>query len=208
MSAWRLVLGLLVVAAYLTVSHWLTLHAADRPWALAAAVAPLWIGAMVVALRRRSWPALTALAGAAILVAAIVANGGLGDVRRLYLLQHAGIHLALGGVFLNSLRAGRMSLIGGVAMRVHGSLTPPMLAYCRAVTVSWVVYFFAMALLSMAVYRFFSWTAWSTLSNIVTPLVIAGWFGGEFVLRYWLHPEFERATLLQAARAYGRASPR
>lgn len=208
MTAWRLVLGLLAVAAYLAMSHWLTLHAADRPWALAAFVAPLWIGAALVALRARAVPALLALAAAAVLVGWIVARGGLGDVRQLYLLQHVGIHLGLGAVFANSLRRGHLSLIGGVATRVHGRLTAAMQAYCRWVTVSWVVYFASMAVLSVIVYRYFSWAAWSTLANIVTPLAIAAWFGGEFALRYWLHPEFERATLMQAARAYTRAAPR
>lgn len=207
MTAWRLVPGLLAVAAYLTMSHWLTLHAADRPWALAAVVAPWWIGAAVVALRRRAVAALAALAAVALLVGLIVARGGLGDVRHLYLLQHAGIHAGLGALFANSLRTGRLSLIGGVAMRVHGQLTPEMQDYCRAVTVSWVVYFAAMALISLLVYRYLSWTAWSTLANIVTPLAIASCFGGEFALRYWLHPEFERATLMQAVRAYSRGSP-
>ncbi len=208
MTAWRLVLGLLAVAVYLALSHWLTLHAADRPWALAACLAPLWIGAAVVALRQRSVLGMLALVAVALLVGLVVARGGLGDVRQLYLLQHAGIHIALGAVFANSLRGGRLSLIGGVATRVHGVLTPAMQTYCRAVTISWVIYFVAMALLSVVVYRFFSWTAWSTLANIVTPLAIGAWFAGEFVLRYWLHPEFERATLMQAARAYTRASPR
>ena len=83
-----------------------------------------------------------------------------------------------------------------------------MQAYCRRVTWSWVIYFAAMALLSVLVYRYADWNTWSTLANIVTPLVIAALFVGEFVLRYWLHPEFERATLLDAARAYSRTSPR
>ncbi len=208
MTAWRLVMGLLAVAAYLAMSHWLTLHAADRPWAIAACLAPWWIGAAVVALRQRAMLGMAALLLVALLVGLVVARGGLGDVRQLYLLQHAGIHLALGAMFANSLRSGHLSLIGGVASRVHGGLTPAMQAYCRAVTFSWVIYFVGMALLSVIVYRYFSWTSWSTLANIVTPLAIGAWFVGEFVLRYWLHPEFERATLMQAARAYSRAAPR
>jgi len=36
----------------------------------------------------------------------------------------------------------------------------------------------------------------------VTPLAIVALFIGEYLLRYRLHPEFERATLAQAVRAY------
>lgn len=208
MPVWRLALGLLAVGAYLALSHWLTLHAAGQPWALAAWVAPLWIVAVPVAIRQRSWAAAAGLLVIALAVALIVSRGGLGDIRQLYLLQHAGIHLVLGFVFANSLRGERLSLIGGVATRVHGQLTVEMQAYCRRVTISWVCYFLLMTLASFAVYLFFSWAAWSFLANIATPIIIAALFVGEFLLRYWLHPEFERATLMDAARAYSRTSPR
>ncbi len=208
MAVWRLALGLLAVGAYLALSHWLTLHAAGQPWALAAWVAPLWIVAVPVAVRQRSWAAAAGLLAIALAVAVIVSRGGLGDIRQLYLLQHAGIHLVLTIVFANSLRGERLSLIGGVATRVHGQLTAEMQAYTRRVTISWVVYFFLMTLASVAVYLLFSWTVWSFLANIATPLMIAILFVGEFLLRYWLHPEFERATLMDAARAYSRTSPR
>ncbi len=208
MPVWRLVLGLLAVGAYLALSHWLTLHAAGQPWALAAWVAPLWVAAAVVAARQRARAGAAGLLAVAVGVALIVERGGLGDIRQLYLLQHAGIHLVLGAVFANSLRGDRESLIGGVAARVHGSLTVEMSEYCRRVTVSWVIYFMLMATASVLVYLFFSWATWSFLANIATPLVIGALFVGEFLLRYWLHPEFERASLMDAARAYNQAAPR
>ena len=43
---------------------------------------------------------------------------------------------------------------------------------------------------------------WAAFANLVTPLAILLLFVGEYLLRYRLHPEFERATLAQAVRAY------
>ena len=39
-------------------------------------------------------------------------------------------------------------------------------------------------------------------ANLLTPLAMLVMFVGEYLLRYRLHPEFERATLAQAVRAY------
>ena len=41
-------------------------------------------------------------------------------------------------------------------------------------------------------------------ANLLTPLAMVLMFVGEYLLRYRLHPEFERATLAQAMRAYSR----
>ena len=207
MSRWRLAVGLPAAAGYALLAHWLTLQSAGRPWALAVLVGPVWGVGVLVAARRRQWLALVALAAVAVAVAAIVARGGIGDVNRLYVLQHAGIHLVLSATFALSLRPGRVSLIGGVATRVHGTLTPAMLAYSHRVTAAWAIYFVLMALLSVWVWAACSWAVWSLLANLVTPVAIASLFVGEYGLRYWLHPEFERATLMDAARAYSRAAP-
>ena len=205
MTPWRLAAGLLAAAVYALFSHWLTLMSAGQPWALAAVVAPFWFIGLLLALRRGQRWALVALAGVAAVVAVVVALGGLADVNLLYLLQHAGIHLALFASFGLSLRPGRTSLIGGVAARVHGgTLTPAMWAYTHRVTAAWAAYFLAMALLSVWVFLALDWASWSLLANVLTPLAIGAVFIGEYLLRYWLHPEFERASLMDAARAYSR----
>jgi len=100
------------------------------------------------------------------------------------------------------LQAGREPLVTALARRVHGSLTPAMEAYSRKVTLAWTVYFVAMAALSLVLYALAPFDAWATFANLVTPLAILLMFVGEYLLRYRLHPEFERATLAQAVRAY------
>lgn len=200
------------IGFYLWLSNWLTVHAADKPWAVAALLGPLWCAGAVAALKQRHKLGMAALLAIAVMVGLVVALGGAGDVSRLYVMQHVGIHLALCLTFAITLRgrvggdsansAGRLSLIGRVAARVHGSLTPAMADYAWRITAAWAIYFIGMACLSVLVYLFASWTAWSLLANVVTPILIVAIFVGEYVLRYRLHPEFERATLMDAVRAY------
>ena len=100
------------------------------------------------------------------------------------------------------LAAGREPLVSALARRVHGRLTPAMAAYSRKVNVAWTLYFVAMALVSVVVFATAPFALWATFANLVTPLAIVAMFVGEYLLRYRLHPEFERATLAQAVRAY------
>jgi uncharacterized membrane protein len=113
------------------------------------------------------------------------------------------IHVLLAFVFGLTLQAGREPLVTALARRVHGgSVTPAMAAYARRVTMAWTGYFVAMAVLSLVLYASVPFALWATFANLVTPLAIAVLFLGEYLLRYRLHPEFERATLAQAMRAY------
>lgn len=202
MSPWRLVAAGLGVTAFLTLSHWLTLHSAGRPWAIAAFLGPAWTVALAVAASRRNVVGVAVLLATATVIGVVVALGGIGDVKRLYVLEHAGIHLALFATFARTLRPGRLSLIGQVAQRVHGTLSPDMIRYTGRVTLAWTIYFVVMAFTSVVVFSAGDWRTWSLLANAVTPLAIVVLYLGEYLLRYRLHPEFERATLAQAARAY------
>jgi uncharacterized membrane protein len=61
-----------------------------------------------------------------------------------------------------------------------------------------------MAALSVGLFVFAPFDAWAVFANLLTPLAMVLMFVGEFVLRYRLHPEFERATLADAMNAYSR----
>jgi uncharacterized membrane protein len=54
----------------------------------------------------------------------------------------------------------------------------------------------------VAVYAACDWRVWSLLANLVTPLAIGALFVGEYLLRYRLHPEFERSSLAAALGAW------
>ena len=134
----RLGAGVAAVLVYAVLSHQLMLHAAEEPWAVAAIFGPLLLPCLALAWRRGNRLVLALTASALVALVFIVAAGGLGDVKRLYLAQHAGWHVALGLGFAASLRGPGLSLVGQVAWRVHGGwLSPEMQAYTVNVTRLW-----------------------------------------------------------------------
>ncbi len=213
---WRLGLVLGSIACYAVASHWLMLHAASQPWAIVVLLGPVVLAGAGIALRhhRRLALAVCMSLGVGMLVLAVRGDiaGWLGagtaqmDPSHLYVVQHAGIHLLLCAVFAASLRGPGLSLIGELAQRVH-ALTPDMVVYTRGVTMLWALYFFAMALASIAVFAWLPWQDWSLLANFGTPVAIVGIFLGEHFFRYLLHPEFERTSLMDAVRAWQRHTP-
>jgi uncharacterized membrane protein len=188
--------------AYVLGSHWLMTGAPASPWNVVIIVGPMLGAAAVVAWQRhqRLLAALAALATAALVVQAW--RGHELPAGSLYVAQHVTIHLLLALVFGLTLQAGREPLVTALARRVHGSMTPAMASYSRKVTLAWTGYFVAMAVLSLVLYAAAPFDVWAAFANLVTPLAMALMFIAEYLLRYRLHPEFERATLAQAVRAY------
>ena len=198
----RLVMAGLAGAAYVLGAHWMMTRAPASPWNAVVVVAPMLALAAVLAWQRgRRVLALLPAAAAAALALHAWHGDGLAT-ETIYLGEHVTIHLVLAFVFGLTLAAGREPLVTALARRVHGSLTRDMVAYSRKVTVAWTVYFVAMATLSLALFALAPFAAWATFANLVTPFAMLAVFVGEYVLRYRLHPEFERATLGQAVRAY------
>lgn len=203
--SWRVLLVVAGLAAYALASHWLMLHAADRLWAVGALCGPLVLMLLGYAWKRRDGHALLACALLLSLLALAVARGGASGVNRLYVLQHAGIHLALAWVFGSTLRQGSAALISVMAERVHGCITPAMRAYTRRLTMVWVGYFVTVAALSLALFVWAPWSWWSLFGNVLTPLSLVLMFVLEHGVRRLLHPEFERTTITQVVQAYRRA---
>jgi uncharacterized membrane protein len=188
--------------AYVLGSHWLMTRAPASPWNAVVLVAPMLGLAAVIAWQRgQRW--LAALAALAALGLAVQAWRGEGLApRSIYVGQHVAIHVLLAFVFGLTLQAGREPLVTALARRVHGSLTAAMEIYSRKVTIAWTFYFVAMAALSLVLCATVPFAVWATFANLVTPLAMLAMFVGEYLLRYRLHPDFERATLAQAVRAY------
>jgi len=196
-------MALLLIAgvSYAGISQWMMLYHPAAPWAVAVLLGPLWLtGLGLAASRFGAWGfALAVVIG--LLAFAFIWRGGLGDPNLLYMLQHVSINVLLCGWFGASLRGPGLSLIGQFAERVH-PMSPTMRTYTANVTRVWTLYFALMALASIGVYVWLSFAAWSVLANLLTPLCIAGLFVGEHLLRYRLHPEFERTRMIDAVRAF------
>jgi uncharacterized membrane protein len=173
-------------------------HAPHSPW-----TAALILGPMVWMVLAGLWHARQRVAFVACLIASVVLAWAIYNGRltpdRLYVAQHAGVHAALAVWFASSLAG--VPLITQAASRLQ-TITPTMLAYTRHVTQAWVAYFVLMVVASFALYAWASFASWSLFATILTPLSLVLMFVGEHVLRYRLHPEFERVTMQSAVRAW------
>jgi len=198
----RTVLVVLVGAAYVAGCHWLMTSAPASRWNAVVVIGPM-LGLLALFTARRG-PRLVAGAaflGLAGLVLQAWRGGGLAPTT-LYLTQHVAIHAALAIMFGLTLRPGQEPLVTALARRVHGGLTPGMAAYSRKVTLVWSVYFVLMGTISIGLFLFAPFDSWALFANLMTPLAMVLLFVGEFLLRYRLHPEFERATLADQMNAY------
>ena len=208
---WQLAAGAAAFVGYALASNWLMVHAPAHAWTVALLFGPLLLGLAGDGLRRRHRATLALAALLAVVLAILVARGGVAGVARLYVLQHAVIHAALAWTFGITLRPGATPLISALASRLHERFTPAMRAYTRRLTALWTAYFIAMIGISLALYAFAPWTVWSWFCNLVTPLAALGFFVGEHLLRRWRHPDFERVSLaaaVQAWRGAGATEPR
>ena len=192
----------LIGATYVAGCHWLMTRAPDSGWNAVVVIGPM-LALLAIYAGRRDLRLLTLVALAAL--AGLVWQGWRGGgvaPTTLYMLQHAGIHATLATIFALTLRPGREPLVTALARRVHGGLTPAMVAYSRKVTILWTAYFVVMASLSVALHTLLPFDTWAVFANLVTPVAMVVLFVGEYLFRYWLHPEFERATLADAMNAY------
>lgn len=205
MAHWRIAAGAAALVGYALLSYALMAYAPEWPWTVAALFGPLLLALAVGGWVRRHWPTLVACAAAAGLLAWLVTSGV--NVHRLYVLQHAAIHAGLGWTFAITLRAGATPLITLMALRIHDVFTPAMRDYTRWLTGVWVVYFAAMIGVSLLTYALAPWPWWSFFANVVTPMAAISLFVGEYIVRHRRHPEFERATLVQALKAYRASVP-
>ena len=191
--------------AYVLGTHWLMTTANGSPWNVVGVLSPMLV--LVAAGAWRSGQRWLALGAAAVLLGLCVQAllGARVSAQALYVAQHVGINLFLAVLFGSTLRAGHKPFITTLAERVHRVFTVDMAAYTRKATLAWTLYFIGMAALSVALYALAPFDAWALFANLLTPLAVALMFVGEYLLRYHLHPEFERASLADAIRAYSQA---
>lgn len=195
----------LVSVAYIFGSQWLMTSAPESAWSVVALLSPMLAAVALAAWRaKHRWLSLCATALLVALCAA-AAFGAHVSAPMLYAAQHIGINLFLALWFASTLRAGTQPLISRLAARVH-RLTPAKVIYTRNVTLAWALFFTAVVGVSVGLYALAPFDAWALFANVGTPLAVAAMFAGEYLLRYRLHPEFERTSVSQAIRAYMQSS--
>lgn len=105
------------------------------------------------------------------------------------------IYLGLFFVFGRTLIGGREPLIAQISRRERGGILPPELVpYTRGVTLLWTGYFAGAAVLSLILARYTALATWSTFANIVSYLILALLFFGEYFYRRIRFPEFPHSA--------------
>ena len=208
-QVWGATAAAVALTGYALASHWLMVNAANDPLTLALLFGPLILAVAGLSWRRRDGLTVWVCAALLVLLAAVALQGGVQDAQRMYVLQHGGIHLALAWTFGLSLRAPHTPLITVMARGVHERLgqdfTPTMALYTRRLTRVWVGYFVGMTALSVLLYALAPWPWWSLYCTVITPLAVVAVFVGEYLWRYWQHPEFPRVSMRVAVEAYRRS---
>ena len=212
-SAWRdaakLAVGVGALVVYALLSNWLMVHAADHAWTVGLLFGPLLLALGAMGWRKRQWWTLGACAVLLLVLALVVWRGSVINAQRLYVLQHAALHLAIGWGFAMTLRGGEKPLITALAEVVHGRLghtfSPALARYTRAVTVLWVGYFVGMVMTSLLLYAWVPWAWWSLFCTVITPISVGVLFVVEHLWREWRHPEFPRVSMQAIVRAYRRS---
>ncbi len=123
-----------------------------------------------------------------------------------YWLQHVGMQLILFLTFGRTLIGGRQPLCARFAEAVHGAMTPQREVYARQVTLAWTLFFAAMALASTLLFFLAPLATWSVFANFLTLPLVALMFIAEYWVRRWVLPDMRHTHILDAVRAFTKAS--
>lgn len=192
----------LLVVAWALSAHLASAGTTAPDLGAALGVAPLALGALLVA-RRRGWPALLLglIACGALLVA--IWPQIRGNVAALYLLQHVGTNLALAGLFGGSLLGPGEALITRLARRIHGGhLSPLKIRYTRLSTAVWTTFFVACATLSLLLFWLAPTAVWSVFANLLPAPLVGLMFLAEHLWRCRILPPEERPRFADVVRAW------
>jgi uncharacterized membrane protein len=208
MGPWGLAAAGLGLAAYSLLAWGLMAWAPDRAWTVLALFGPVLAVLTAAGLKQRHAPTLAGCVALALLLVVVWRRGGV-DINRLYVLQHAVMHLLLAGTFAVTLRPGHKALITAMAETVHPEALPHgVQVYTRQLTVAWMLFFLGMIGLSLLIYATLPWTWWSFFCTVLTPAAAGAAFVGEYAYRRWAHPEFERVSMQRAVQAWRTRSSR
>lgn len=119
-----------------------------------------------------------------------------------YFIQHAGVFMLLALTFGRTLLPREEPLITRLARMVHGhQLAPEIRRYTRWVTLAWTLFFAAMTVASGILFGLGDLARWSFFATLLTPVLVAGTFAAEYLVRLWALPAEIRTGLIESIRA-------
>lgn len=168
---------------------------------------PLLLWACWVAIRSfgvKWWPIV--LASLVLLVYYLVAGQHMRDGLVAFDgMWHASMNLFMLWFFGRTLRRGKEPLISQVSRYLNGGvLIPEIAVYTRNVTIAWSVFFAAQLLTSAVLYLFAALAVWSLFINVLSTPLLATMFTGEYIIRFFLHPDHSRNSILKVIEVFTR----
>jgi uncharacterized membrane protein len=120
----------------------------------------------------------------------------------LCLVPNALVNASLFFFFARTLKPGRVALVTMLATKVHGSIPPPIQRYTRALTYVWSAFFALSIIVSIGLYFFVSFAAWSLFSNVYSLPLMLGLFACEYLYRHLRYPWFEHVSITAGIKAF------
>lgn len=145
--------------------------------------------------RRLAWGAAAIVPATALALALAGHSAALAVV----LVPPVLINLALFVLFGRTLLPGQEPLIARFARIEQGDLPPPLYRYTRRLTAGWMALFAAMTVAALLA-TFADPATWSTVTNIICPLLAAALFLGEHPYRGWRFRQYGPASPLRTLR--------
>lgn len=202
----RLRFGVYAAAAGVYFASGYLAAASTEPALLAVVIAigPLYLGALVAAWNSRARIVALLLCAAGAAGIALEYEQLRSHVAWLFFLQHAGTMALLGIVFGSTLgREHRHALCSRIAsFLLPNTLDAAYLHYTWKVTLAWTIFFATCGGLSVLLFFFAPLDVWSAFANLLTPVLLAGMFAGEYLIRLRVMPDRAHFSIGQTIRAY------
>ncbi len=119
-------------------------------------------------------------------------------------VSHATLNLFLLWLFARTLLPGREPLVSQIARHLTGDVRPHILAYTRQVTVAWCIYFTLQVVISLLLYAYTTFTAWSFFINVLNLPLLLLMFVAEKAYRTAHFPDHPRTSIRKVIEVYSR----
>lgn len=163
-----LTLVVALIVAYALLSHYSSTHPDAKGLGAALSIGPILLIGLVLLWRWTSPPmALLAAAGVGAVLwrfwPMIERNYEWAD-----LAQQCGAYALVAAGFARSLLRGRVPLCEQLAVKMHGTLAPVETVYMRRATLTWAIFYFALAAAILILYFAAPLSLWSLFVNFAT----------------------------------------
>jgi uncharacterized membrane protein len=118
------------------------------------------------------------------------------------LIPNSLIYGSLALMFAKTLAKGQVPLVTQLATKIEGPLPAAIENYTRLVTVAWAVFFALNVVISIALYYFVSFAAWSLFSNVYSTPLLLGMFVLEFAYRKTRYRQYKTASFADGMKAF------